>query len=62
MALVVIHRDDEVELAAEAADKDGVGRVRTGAIEAFLAGFRDGWRDDGGVLSSEEVVLAGVGI
>src|SRR6185437_5910476 len=60
VALVVIHRDDEVELAAYAADKDGVRRVGAGAVEALCARFVDGGRDDLGVLSSEEVVLSGV--
>ena len=34
VALVVIHRDDEVEFTADAAEKDGVRRVRAGAVAA----------------------------
>ena len=33
VALVVIHGDDEIEFAAQGADKDGVGRVRAGAVK-----------------------------
>ena len=62
VALVVIHGDDEIEFAAQAADEDGVGGVGAGAVDAQLAGLFDGGGDDGGVLGAEEVVLAGVGI
>ena len=62
MALVVIHGHDEIEFAAQGADKDGVGRVRAGAIDAERASFCDGGSDDFGVLPAEEAVLAGMRI
>ena len=62
VALVVIHGHDEIELAAQGANEDGVGRVRAGAVDAERARFFNGGSDDVGILRAEEAVLAGVRI
>ena len=62
VALVVVHGDDEIEFAAQGADKDGVGRMRAGTVDAQRARLLDGGGDDGGILRAEESMLAGMRI
>ena len=61
-ALVVIHRDDDVEFAANGAHEERVGRERAGDGQARLAGVAHGGRDHAVVLDAEQALFARVGI
>src|SRR5207248_8833428 len=60
VALVVIHRDDDVELAAAGAREERVGGQGTGDVEAVGAGRLDGGNDRALLLVAEQALLAGV--
>src|SRR6185312_7743741 len=62
VALVVIHGDDQIELAPQASYEDGVGGVRAGDVDAQRAGFGHRRSDELGVLRAKDAVLAGVGV
>ena len=53
MSLVVVHRDDEVEFLAQAANKNRVRRVWPGAIEAKPPRLFDRRRNDLRILPAE---------
>src|SRR5207302_5410924 len=60
VTLVVIHRDDDVELAAAGPREERVGGKGTGDVEAVGAGRLDGGNDRVLLLVAEEALLAGV--
>ncbi len=62
VALVVVHGDDDVELAAGGAQKDGVGRLRIGDRPAARPRGFDGGPDLRLFLHAEEPVFACVGV
>ena len=62
LALVVIHGDDAVELAAAGAQEDGVGRVGAGGGDVLFLGGFDGGTDDIDLFAAEEAAFAGVGV
>ena len=62
MALVVVHRDHDVELAAARAREQRVGGQGTVHVEALAPRRLDGRRDLALLLVAEEPVLAGVRI
>ena len=62
VALVVVLRDDQIELSAQGANKDGVGRQRAAAVDAQRARLLDGRSDHVQFLAPEEPVLSGVRI
>src|SRR3972149_5330431 len=57
--LVVVHRDDDVELAAARAGEHGVRGRGAGDVEPRRPRRRDRRRDRGLLLVAEEAVLAG---
>ena len=61
VALVVVHRDDEVEVAADGAEERGVGRQRALGVDAVGRRGRDGGLDLLRLLAApEQAVLARV--
>ena len=60
VALVVIHRDDDIKLTAAGAGEERVGGQGTGHVEAFGARGLDRGDDLAALLVAEESVLAGV--
>ncbi len=61
-ALVVVHGDDEVVVALDGFDEDGVGGEGAVGVDAVLAGHEDGGLDDAFFLVAELAVFAGVGV
>src|SRR5438045_8944794 len=62
LALVVVHREDTVEFAAESLEEDGVRRIRPLAEDAAFLRPLDRRLDDLDLLEPAEPVLATVGI
>src|SRR5436190_4710583 len=59
-SLIVVAGDHDLELAALCADEEGIGRKRTGDVDAACAACGDRRRDDVALLAAEQPVLAGV--
>ena len=63
MALIVIHRDDAIELAAAGSEEEGVGRQWSDSVDALAAHLGDRGDDLGGLFAAaEQPVLAGMRI
>jgi hypothetical protein len=61
-SLIVIARDDDVELSAPGANKNSVGGERTGDVDAPGAAAGDRRLDDLLLLQAEQSVFSGMGI
>ena len=62
MPLIVILRDDDIEIAAGAAKKNGVAGPWAGGVVAGGAGIGDSGCDVLNLLAAEEAAFAGVRI
>ena len=61
-ALIVVHGDDEVVVALDGFEEDGVGGEGAGGVDAVLSGHNDGGFDDAFFFFAEEAVFGGVGV
>src|SRR5215472_14224984 len=60
VALIVVHRHDQVELAAAGPPEERVRRPGPAGFDALSTGFGDGRRDLALLLIAEEAAFAGV--
>ena len=58
--LVVVHRDDAIEIARLRRNEDRVGRQRSGDVQPFGAQRRKDRSDDVDFLAAEVAAFAGV--